>query len=56
MSWKEQIATVIESKEIAQLHKQMYQLAWDHAKLITNSLSDFSRLEKHISKKKKHHK
>ena len=33
-SWREKMAIIIKSKEIADLHKKMYQLCWDRAKEI----------------------
>ncbi len=33
-SWREKMAIIIKSKEIADLHKKMYQLCWDRAKQI----------------------
>lgn len=31
-SWKEKLAIIIESKEIADFHRKMYKLCWDNAK------------------------
>ncbi|PKL36519.1 hypothetical protein CVV38_01285 [Candidatus Peregrinibacteria bacterium HGW-Peregrinibacteria-1] len=44
MSWEEKTATIIESEDIANLHRRIFQLTWNHAKLITNQLLDTTTL------------